>query len=250
MANDLKVLAFVIHRKSTDKRSGLLEGVVNEVVYGSAGYSCDLFVNILDRKGDIMLPYPCEWQKNVTYIYHRNNPGQHVIFNEMLRIAAEGEYDLLLRLDDDCKFLTKQWLKKMVEAHTKLGPDFIISPTVKGLIHPPERSDKVNVKGVDVRFLYDAIGGICRLHDVNALVNCDEPYVSDVRSPLAYGDATGIAKWCQSNHKWMVYLEKVRVKHSTAKQREDDPTYHKMHPVYQHVPYIPFYTKDVKAEEV
>lgn len=238
-----KVLGFLITRADTPTRIGLFCNTVTDAL-NTAGMDFDLVVHywqdhILNAVGGLCatLQKPIEakgWDENV---------GQHVVMNYMLNLAKEEGYEYLLRLDDDCKFLTKRWLVKLVEAAEKLGPAFIIAPTVHGLKHPPERSDIATVSGVEVRFLIEAIGGVCRLHNVASLTDESYPYVADVRGPLGFGDATGIARWCQNspqdNKKWMVYLNQVRVKHSTLKQEEEDEEYFKQHDLFQHLPYIP-----------
>lgn len=175
------------------------------------------------------------------------NRGQHLPFNHFLEQAHREGYDELLRIDEDVEFMSQRWLAKMLEARVKLGTNFIISPTVKGLLHPPETSQVVNVKGVQVRFLPTAIGGACRLHNVKCLV--DGGYVSDVRWPMGAGDGTGIVKWAkeqstQGNPIWCVWLDQVRVHHGTAKQVEVDPGYHDLHDMLQKVPFVPSWPVD------
>jgi hypothetical protein len=80
--------------------------------------------------------------------------------------------------------------------------------------------------------------------------------VSDVRSPLGFGDATGIAKWCHESlenhgiHLWMIYLETVRVKHAkgTTRQVKEQEEYHATHALFQKIPYIPVWRGDVSKE--
>ena len=167
------------------------------------------------------------------------NVGQHVVFNTMLLQAHEQGIRWLLRLDDDVKFLTKRWLVKMLDAARTLGDKFIISSQVRGLLTPPSATEPIDHKGVRVRFITSAIGGICRLHPVATMVKGE--YESDVRMPLGFGDATGVAGWAEEHMVWMVWLEHVRVKHrlGTSKQRDFDPGYHMEHDVLQRVPYIP-----------
>lgn len=179
------------------------------------------------------------------------NKGQHYWFNAALKEASIGGYDYLLRVDDDIDFLSQRWLAKMVEEAVALGPQFIVSPTVKGLKAPPEMSQVVTVSGVPVKFLSQAIGGACRLHPVKLLTDAPVPYVSDVRQPLGFGDASGILKWAKlmmtkGYPVWCVWLEHVRVQHSTAKQEEDDPQYHAPHGVLQHIPWMPAWPEEYR----
>lgn len=217
-----RVLAYSTIRSTSPTRQALFERCVQE---GQAMAGCEFRWEVWDNR--------------------EMNLGQHVPFNFYLDKANREGYDYLLRIDDDIEWMTQRWLVKMLDAAQALGPQFIISPTIKGLNHPPEMSQIVKVSGVDVRFLTEAIGGAVRLHPVETLVNAPIPYVSDVRQPLGAGDATGIVKWAKEMttlHGWPVYcvwLAGVRVKHGTSQQVKDDPEYHKDHKVFQHIPLIP-----------
>lgn len=225
----MRVLAYTLYRGGSPQREELLKSTIKEGV---------------EKAG-----YPVTWEvvDNATINY-----GQHLPFNAQLKRAHQEGYEHLLRVDDDVSFLTQRWLAKMVEAAAILGPRFIISPTIKGLIHPPEMSQVVDVKGVPCRFLTQAIGGACRLHHVRTLV--EGGYVSDVRWPMGGGDATGLMKWCveqgsKGEPMYGVWLDRVRVHHGTAKQCEDDAEYHELHDTLQHVPFIPAWPLDYPVEE-
>lgn len=217
-----KVLAYSTIRSNSPTRQALFETCVTE---GQAMAGCEFRWEVWDNR--------------------EMNLGQHVPFNFYLDKAFREGYDYLLRIDDDIEWQTQRWLAKMLDAAEKLGPTFILSPTIKGLNHPPEMSQPVSVSGVDVRFLPDAIGGAVRLHPVETLVNAPTPYVSDVRQPLGAGDATGIMNWAKEMtalQGWPVYcawLVGVTVKHGTSKQVEADPTYHSDHGLFQRLPLIP-----------
>lgn len=178
------------------------------------------------------------------------NIGQHIAWNEAFDLAHERGYDYFLRLDDDCEFISKRWLKKLVYASTLFNDKFIISPTIKGLNYPPDRSSPCIHLGQQIEFLRAAIGGICRLHPV-ALLH-ERGFIADVRKPLGSGDATGIGTWCKENTIPMVYLKRVRVRHakSTTVQEREDPDYFQHHDIFQHIPYIPRYVATEEAASV
>lgn len=248
-----QILAFMITRAGTGERLATFERTVREA-REKAGYEFDLWVHALTPQAAKLAADMFAKDKDVDLhafvTVHMENVGQHTVMNQMIAEADDRLYDYLLRLDDDCKFLTNNWLQKMVEAAEKLGPQFIISPTVRGLIYPPPQSETINVKGTKVKILEKAIGGVCRLHHVETLCNPEYPYVSDVRLPLGFGDATGIGQWAMNaqkvtgDHIWMIYLEYVRVKHGTKKQRIEDPDYHVLQDVFQMIPYIPAWAPD------
>jgi len=241
------VLAFMITRADTDARRTLLNDTIAEM-YETAKYPFDLivYVNTNDLQTvDLIETMAPEY--GFTYRLFMENTGQHIPTNDAIKVADEGGYDYLLRVDDDVKFMTKGWLDKLVKVADKIGPDFIISPLIRGLLNPPPQTDTVEVRGVKLRFLERAIGGICRLHSVDALCDPEYPYTADVRLPMGFGDATGIGEWCREAvekkgmKRWMVYVEQVRVKHrlGTSKQRDEDMVYHNSHGMFQTIPYIP-----------
>lgn len=250
-----KVLAFTISRANTPQRiemfRRMLEGCRNR-----AGLDFDGIAYCFTKEA---FEVGRDW-KDWSWVDYGENVGQHVVTNDVIEVAKVRGYKYLLRLDDDCTFLTNGWLRKMVEAGDVLGEDFIIGPKIKGLLNPPQKTESVEVEGIKLRFYLGAMGGVCRLHRVSKLTNPHHPYISDVRSPLGFGDATGIAKWAAGkirkdedgevvkdtdgnpilDHKaWLVELEHVIVKHGTKRQREEDPEYHEWQPLAQHIPYIP-----------
>lgn len=174
-------------------------------------------------------------------MFYHDNVGQHVATNDAIQAATSQEAKYLLRLDDDVEFKTKQWLKKLLEASVLLEDKMIISPVVRGLTNQPQRSEPCTVNTVELEFLVDAIGGICRLHPMSVICAEKDPYVSDVRLALGAGDATGIAAWCKKNTIPMAYIRTINVRHAkgTKGQIESDPIYHGLHDLFQHIPYIP-----------
>lgn len=165
------------------------------------------------------------------------NLGQHIPFNEQLESARRSGCDYFLRLDDDVEFITKRWLDRLCKASVTLSDEMILSPVIRGLISPPVTSSPTRVKGVPLLFLVQAIGGICRLHPIKLMTG----YTSDVRQPLGAGDASGIATYCRARSIPMAYVSSIAVRHAktTVGQREDDPQYHALQPLFQAIPYIP-----------
>lgn len=234
------VYAYMITRADTKERVDMFRKTVEEAIE-TAGMPFTLSLHILPGKAlDVAAELNRKYE-DVTAIAYAENVGQHVITNSAIDVCDKGGYTYLLRLDDDIKFLTKRWLVKLTNAGDKLGDRFVTSPTISGLLHPPTVTEVVEHDGVAVKFLMDAIGGICRLHHIETLRGKDNKYISDVRQPLGFGDATGMGKWCKENNVWMVYLDHVRVKHAkgTRKQISEDKEYHQWHSLFQHIPYVP-----------
>ena len=107
-----KVLAFIITRGGSRKRIEQLSKLLDDID-ATAGYPYHMKVYF---NGCEELPETSP-SKGVGVIRCAENTGQHPPFNAALQQAIEGDYDYLLRLDDDVKFLTKRnWLRKLVDA--------------------------------------------------------------------------------------------------------------------------------------
>ena len=234
----MKVLAFTVTRANTPQRATLLQ---NTITQGrrTAGMEFDwlVYCSGCSDSGKAVISAAVETGA-AECAFDGPNVGQHVVWNMAVAEAKERGCDYLLRLDDDCEFLTKRWLKKLVNASVMLDDHMILGPTVKGLKAPPQCSSPCEVKGLELEFLIYGMGGICRLHPMSLL---DRGYTADVRKPLGSGDATGLAKWCRNEVIPMAYVKSVRVKHAkgTAGQQRTDPIYHSQHELFQCLPYIP-----------
>ena len=235
----MKVFAFTVTRATTPQRMAVLN---NTLWRGreSAGFAMDWHV-WTNGVGNLTMEVLLEaLRKNVIAGIHPHgdNVGQHVAWNEAFELAKK-EYDYFLRIDDDCEFITKRWLKKLVNCSVMLDDKFVLAPLVRGLKQPPEKSNLVSVKGIPLEFLIGAIGGICRLHPVKLLLARKDPFIADVRKPLGSGDATGVASWCRAHTIPMAYTRQIRVRHNTRSQELDDPEHFLRHDLLQTIPYIP-----------
>lgn len=239
------IYAFTVTRAATPERARLLQETITsarktagcEFEWNVWASGCsDVGKEVLSaamNTGQIDRPWYCP-----------DNVGQHLAWNEAYKQAVDGDYKYFLRIDDDCEFLTKRWLKKLVDASEELEDTMILSPVVRGLNHPPQTSNPVTHNGISLRFLREAIGGICRLHPMRVLKKHE--FIADVRKPLGSGDATGIGGWCKDNVIPMAYLQFARVRHakSTDDQIKNDPNHFLHHGVFQHIPYIPRYERN------
>jgi hypothetical protein len=232
----MKVFAFTVTRATSDHRVKQLQ---NTLVEARRTAGMDFHWHVVGSgcgaNGQAAIKLAFSTAQIQSCSINDSNIGQHVAWNEAFAAAVAGGYKYFLRLDDDCEFVSKRWLKKMVEFCEADSIPFCVSPTIRGLIRPPETSQQVNVRGIPVEFLFGAIGGICRLHTIAAF----EDYIADVRKPLGSGDATGVAHYCREKKIFMAYLKHIRVRHATRKQEAQDPEHFLQHGVFQHIPYIP-----------
>lgn len=245
MSRDGSVFVFTVTRASSPKRCRMLQEMLT-TGRKTAGMKAYWYMHAsgVGERGRAVIEAAEASGLIDEAVFTKDNVGQHVAWNRAFEHAKAQGCEYFLRIDDDCEFITKRWLKKLVEASAVLGDRFILSPMIRGLKNPPTRSNKVTVKGYDLWFLRAAIGGICRLHPIE-LLDSDPPFVADVRKPLGAGDATGIAAWAKERVIPFAYLNSVRVRHATARQEAEDAEHFGRHGVYQYVPYIP----DAEAEQ-
>lgn len=234
-----KVLLWTVTRADTPERGKLL---TNTLVEGAKHADHDFTWVLWTTRGTIG-EQVAETARSTgilrdVYVWPHNK-GQHVATNIAHQMAIDGNYDYVIRVDDDVEWPTKRWLRKLVDASKKLGDKFVLAPKVRGLRFQPSVSQLVEAEGVPLYILYDAVGGICRLIPTALLK--EHPYTSDVRKPMGTGDATGIGAWCKKEVIMMAYLKNVRVKHArtTPIQEREDPEYHFMHDICHNVPYLP-----------
>ena len=233
----MKVAVFTITRAATPERLRLLQETLT-LGNRTAGMDFDWYVYVSGGECASVLKAARDTKLVYGQRIYSENVGQHVAWNDAFREAKRDRCDYLVRVDDDCEFLTKRWLRKLVDASILLDDRFILAPMVRGLKNPPQRSNKIEIKGLELWFLRDAIGGVCRLHPMD-LIGGVKPFVADVRKPLGSGDATGIAAWAKDNVIPFAYLNSVRVRHTTVRQEVRDEEYFDRHDIFQHVPYIP-----------
>ncbi len=242
-----KIFAFTVTRSASADRCRLLNDTITKGV-STAGVEFDwhVWASGCDELSLNTLNSAKGMGSLKAVHVHDDNIGQHVAWNEAIDFAKGYEY--FLRLDDDCEFLTKRWLKKLVNASIVLNDRMILSPTIRGLQNPPDRSAPVVHAGLTLEFLRTAIGGICRLHPLS-LFETKGAYYADVRKPLGSGDATGMGAWCQENTVPMAYLKHVRVRHAktTKGQEADDAEHFSQHAVFQHIPYIPAWRSEPQS---
>lgn len=230
----MKIFIFTVTRATTPQRLELLASTILNA-YRTADLPFTWHIWAVDG---CVVPGIAATRVDKIHSYE-DNIGQHVAWNEAYAIAKKEKYDYFLRLDDDCEFRTQRWLKKLVDTSVAVDDKMILSPRIRGLKYPPESSSVVLVKGLPLTFLFDAIGGICRLHPMPLI----KDYVADARRALGAGDATGIATYCRQKLIPMAYCQHIRVKHAktTEGQEASDLEHFRLHPIFQHIPYIPAY---------
>lgn len=192
------------------------------------------------------------------------NRGQHHATKAALELASSLGYRWLLRIDDDIQFKTQKWLSKMLDrlgtlrrlavANTEaargtyddagfehllsmVDADCIIaSPTIKGLLTPPQPAGTLQLGQDFAADLMTILGGACRLMPMQLMAS----YQPDLTLPIGRGDPETIAKHANDRGALLVRFRDINVKHHTreleAADDNDAATFRRMS---RYWPYIP-----------
>jgi hypothetical protein len=234
-----KVLVYTVTRCNTPERARLLASTITSG-RDTAGMDFDWHCyTSSDTLGANVLESALSIDQIQRLELWPHNKGQHVANNDAVAHALSHDYTHVIRIDDDVEWISKRWMARLVEASVALDDKFVLSPRVRGLRNPMETSQVVEVSGIPLAFVFDAIGGICRLTPTSLLKT--HPWISDVRMPMGIGDAVGIAKWAKHHIIPMAYVTTIKVRHaqSTDGQEQSDPGHFEKHAMFQIIPYIP-----------
>lgn len=151
------------------------------------------------------------------------NLGQNIAANILLDWIVEGDYDWILRWDNDMIPRTRRFLKKLVryaDQFKKENIRAVLSPKITKLLHEPEAF----AAGDDLGFDYETVrilGGMCRLHP--------RSFFSEFRynkfAPLGFGEANETANHCLANNIPKIRIPEILVEHADGEkgQIKNDP---------------------------
>lgn len=139
-----------------------------ESLYKTAGYDFDHYiVDNGSTDGTVEWLNQLSGPDKIVFL-NPSNKGISAASNQALT-AMGDRYDIIVKVDNDCLFLTDGWLAKMVEIW-KANRMFIMSPYVQGLRDNPggaPRHGWGEVKGEQLG-LTKHVGGICVFADARA----------------------------------------------------------------------------------
>jgi hypothetical protein len=167
-----------------------------------------------------------------------HNVGQHIAMNRMLDEAVRMDADYFVRVDEDCFFETKQWIKKMLLVSRKHYERYfrpcILSPIIHGLRFPPSPISMFNLG----KYRMDAVeilGGICRMAPMGIM----RYWRWDERMSMGFAEASTFSTFCQLNRISMLRCHNIHVNHgeSTDAQEAQDKDWAYEHAMLQVVPY-------------
>jgi hypothetical protein len=183
------------------------------------------------------------WNNGVVHIPSQthgygHNAGQHVAMNRLIDEAVLIDADYFVRVDEDCFFETRDWLKKLVALHNKHLRKYrrtcILSPLVHGLRNPPKPISRFNIGKYRMEAV-DILGGICRFMPMGVL----RYWRWDERMSMGFGEATTFATYCKQQFIPMLRCMNIHVSHgeSTDAQEAQDEDWAYEHAMLQIIPY-------------
>ena len=196
-------------------------------MYQTAGYLFDWFIvdnnskkettEWLERVGGI------EKDRKIQIQYNNKNFGISKASNQALEMIGK-DYDLILKVDNDCLFLSNNWLKDIVDLYER-QKRIIVAPRVEGLRDNPGGVPREGYFYIGNHFLGSAphLGGIC-------IVAPKEVY-KDFRweeDDFLHGEQDYIfSQYALSQGHMLTYLENHIVEHmeGTSVQEKRYPEY-------------------------
>lgn len=154
------------------------------------------------------------------------NVGISVASNMALRqIYAAGEYDFIIKMDNDCEVVSSDILPKIINISKHAinsGNYFILSPRVEGLYRQPKRIDTTTINGWKIG-ITGIVGGL--FHVVPSFVYKQFTYPEDLA--FARGQDETFCHWANRLGYKTGYVEDTQVNHyeTTKGQAERYPQY-------------------------
>jgi len=149
-----------------------------------------------------------------------HNLGIHRGWNELLDRIEVSSYDVVATFDNDCELVQPGTLSALADAvhHTQ----WLLSPTVRGLLHPPAAGAPQQV-GAYMVAPFACMGGICRAAP-RAFMH---RFRFNEDMPLWGGDELHVGQQATARGFGSGYLTAWHVNHfeTTAGQRERYPEY-------------------------
>lgn len=125
-------------------------------------------------------------------------------------IVSRGGYDLIIKLDNDCRVVTPNILARFVELYgsDREAAAYVLSPRVEGLNKQPKRHAHIYLAGQQIG-LTPIVGGI--FHVVPADIYRQYRYPDDL--PLARGQDDHFCEWLRGHEYRKGYVEDLVVEH-------------------------------------
>ena len=150
------------------------------------------------------------------------NKGISLASNILLSEIFHGNYDLIIKMDNDCEVISPNILQQLTEIFAEAGNRFILSPRVEGINRQPKRIAHTLLGGRDIG-ITGIVGGL--FHVVPVEVYRKYSYPEGL--PLAKGQDDHFCHWANSNGIKTGYVEGLVVNHyeTTNGQAQRFPEY-------------------------
>lgn len=158
-------------------------------------------------------------------VYNEENHGISKASNQALKELLPGDYDLIIKMDNDCLVTTKNILKTIVgvyEGRGKFAGEYVLSPYVKGINSQPTRGGQVGLSLHEIG-LTSVVGGL--FHIVPRRIYAEYQYPENL--PKAKGQDETFCHWVKQNGGIVGYIEDLVVEHmdGTDNQAKEYPSY-------------------------
>lgn len=197
-----------------------------ESLYKTAGYSFDHFVVDNGSTDETIKFLEDEWANPLGKTHFRlNGENMGISIGSNLAVSDIGkDYDIIVKVDNDCLFLTNGWLQKMVEIW-RSNHRIALSCYVQGLRDNPGGAPRIaqgTIKG-ELVGITRHLGGICHFVDAKAYEN----FKWDDHDTLHGHQDLEFSQYLIAQGFQMGYLENFFCEHidGTVGQEKNNPYY-------------------------
>lgn len=195
-----------------------------ESLHKTAGYDFDHYViDNGSKDGTVEWLHKQAKEKKISaVINYPENKGISIASNQAINIIQDGNYDIIVKVDNDAEFIADGWLSKMVDIW-KSNHQIIMSCYVEGLKDNPggaPRYHRGQVKG-ELIGMANHLGGVCVFADARAYKN----FRWDENDYLHSAQDLAFSQYVTTNGYAMAYLENYSLRHVTSEMEEKYPEY-------------------------
>jgi GT2 family glycosyltransferase len=160
-------------------------------------------------------------------VYNSENLGIAKAANIILKEIKKSEYDIIIKMDNDCMIKSNNILKEIVKIYNSLGNEkknFILSPRVEGIGKQPRRVRYIDKEGYKIG-MTSIVGGLFHIVPIEIYKN----YIFQEKLPKASGNDSHFCGWAKNKGKTVGYIENLVVEHyeTTGGQYKRYPDYYK-----------------------
>lgn len=160
-----------------------------------------------------------------------DNLGQCIASNKLLSVIG-GDYDFIVRYDNDIIPQTPHFLAELIKASRLLSPTAVVSPAIAGLLEPPPAFGEKTLGSYTFGFV-EMMGGACRVMPRATL----DGFKFSEHGQLSLGEALKFSTHCMEHKFPMAYVSGITVLHDTAQHRLDNAAYFERRRVEEYIPY-------------